>query len=102
MEGVFAKGLLTNKSALVTGGGSGIGAGIAKLLARQGASVALVGRTAAKLEATADEIRAAGGTASAHPCDVRDFAALEQAIVKAAEPAGGLDILINSAAGNFL
>ncbi len=99
---VFAPNLLAGRSALVTGGGSGIGAGIAKLFAVHGAKVALVGRTAAKLEATQAEIRAAGGTASVHPCDVRDYAALEAAINAAAAGHGGLDLLVNSAAGNFL
>lgn len=102
MENVFAPNLLTGKSALVTGGGSGIGAGIARLLAHHGARVALVGRTLEKLEATATLIREAGGTATVHPCDVRDFPALEKAVGDAAATNGGLDILINSAAGNFL
>ena len=99
---VFAPNLLAGKSALVTGGGSGIGAGIACLLARHGAKVALVGRTAAKLEATAATIADAGGAARVCPCDVRDFPALEKAIDDAASAHGGLDILVNSAAGNFL
>ena len=99
---VFAPNLLAGKSALVTGGGSGIGAGIARLLARHGAKVALVGRTAAKLEATAAAIAEAGGEASTHACDVREFPALEKAINDAAAAHGGLDILVNSAAGNFL
>lgn len=102
MDNVFAPNLLTGNSALVTGGGSGIGAGIARLLAQHGARVGLVGRTRDKLDATATLIREAGGTATVHPCDVRDFPALEKAIGEAAATNGGLDILINSAAGNFL
>src|SRR5215813_7891663 len=58
---VFVSGILKGQSAFVTGGGSGIGAGIAKRLAEQGARVALFGRTQAKLDAVAGEIRAAGG-----------------------------------------
>lgn len=99
---VFAPDLLSGRGALVTGGGSGIGAGIAVLLARHGARVALVGRTEAKLDAVAGEIRRAGGTASTHAADVRDYAALERAVADAASTFGRLDIVINSAAGNFL
>ncbi len=99
---VFVTGLLRGKVAFVTGGGSGIGAGIAGRLAEQGARVALLGRRAEKLDAVAAEIRAAGGTASTHPADVRDFDALQKAIDDAAAAHGSLDVLVNSAAGNFL
>lgn len=102
MDSVFAPNLLAGKTALVTGGGSGIGAGIAKLLAHHGAKVALVGRTQQKLEAVAKEITGAGGSASVHPADVRDYAALEKAVNDTAAASGRLDIVINSAAGNFL
>jgi NAD(P)-dependent dehydrogenase (short-subunit alcohol dehydrogenase family) len=99
---VFAPNLLAGKAALVTGGGSGIGAGIARAFAKHGAKVALVGRTKEKLETVAGGIRAAGGEASVHPCDVRDYPALEAAVNAAATAFGRLDLLVNSAAGNFL
>ncbi len=102
MKSVFVDGILEGKSALITGGGSGIGAGIAARLAAQGAKVTLVGRTLEKLERVAGEIKAAGGTARAASADVRDYAALEAVIAGHAEAFGGLDILVNSAAGNFL
>jgi len=102
MDNIFAPNLLRGKVALVTGGGSGIGAGIAELFARHGARVALVGRTMQKLEAVAGRIREAGGEASTHSCDVREYPALEKAVGDAVATHGGLDILVNSAAGNFL
>ena len=102
MPAALREGLLDGKVALVTGGGSGIGAGIARMLARQGAKVGLVGRTGAKLDAVAAEIAAAGGQALGAAADVRDYAALEAAVTRTAETYGGIDIVVNSAAGNFL
>lgn len=102
MNSVFRGDLLTGKSALVTGGGSGIGAGLAKRLAEQGAKVLLVGRTQEKLDAVAAAIVAAGGTAKTFACDVRQYPMVEQAVKAAVEAFGGLDIVVNSAAGNFL
>jgi len=102
MESVFVPNLLAGKVAFVTGGGSGIGAGIAKRLAEQGARVGLLGRRAEKLDEVARAIREAGGEASCHACDVRKYDALEAAIAACAEKFGRLDVLVNSAAGNFL
>jgi NAD(P)-dependent dehydrogenase (short-subunit alcohol dehydrogenase family) len=94
--------MLAGKVAFVTGGGSGIGAGIAIRLAEQGAKVGLFGRRAEKLEETAKAIRDAGGEASTHAGDVRDFSGVESAIEACATKFGSLDVLVNSAAGNFL
>jgi len=99
---VFVGGLLAGKVAFVTGGGSGIGAGIARRLASQGAKVALLGRKQEKLDTVAKTIADAGGEARAFPADVRDYGALEKAIAGAVGAFGGLDVLVNSAAGNFL
>jgi NAD(P)-dependent dehydrogenase (short-subunit alcohol dehydrogenase family) len=102
VKSVFASNLLVGKAAFVTGGGSGIGAGIARRLAEQGAKVALLGRTLAKLEGVAQQIAAAGGTVRAFPADVRDYASVEKSVNAAADAFGRLDVLVNSAAGNFL
>jgi NAD(P)-dependent dehydrogenase (short-subunit alcohol dehydrogenase family) len=99
---VFVPGLLAGKVAFVTGGGSGIGAGIAVRLAEQGARVALLGRTLEKLESTARKIREAGAEAECFAADVRSYADVERAVNETAEKWGRIDVVVNSAAGNFL
>src|SRR3954470_17174406 len=101
-KSVFMPDLLKGQAAFITGGGSGIGAGIAKRLATQGAKIALLGRKKEKLDNIAREIESAGGEARCYAADVREYAAVESAINDAASTFGRLDILINSAAGNFL
>ena len=98
---VFGEQILQGKLAVVTGGGSGIGAGIARLLARQGASVALMGRRAEKLDEVAAQIRAEGGTALTLPGDVRDWNTVNASVERAVAELGRLDIVVNGAAGNF-
>lgn len=99
---VFRADILAGRVALVTGGGSGIGAAIAVGLAAHGARVAVCGRTQAKLEATVAAITAAGGEGLALVADVRKFDALEAVMREIEARWGRLDVLVNSAAGNFL
>ena len=82
---------------LVTGAGTGIGRAIARRLAADGAAVSLVGRTLDRLEATRDEITGAGGTASAHPCDVRDRDEVEAAVDAACGLHGALAAAVANA-----
>lgn len=87
----------SGRTALVTGGGSGIGAATARLLAAEGARVAVNGRTAAKCEAVVDEIEAAGGTAIAVPADITDSDAVSAMVDIVAERLGPIDIFVANA-----
>ena len=98
---VFRPGLFDGQVALITGGGSGIGRGIADLLASLGAHVVLASRKIERLEAAAAEIVASGGTASARAVDVRDTNRVRTMVAEVAESLGRIDLLVNNAAGNF-
>lgn len=101
MAEVFGERMLDGKTAIITGGGSGINLTIARRYAQHGARVALIGRTKEKLDAAADGIQRAGGTASGHPADVREYDALASAIRSAREAHGDIDLVVCGAAGNF-
>lgn len=88
---------LANKTAIVTGGGRGIGAGIARVLAREGANVVVMGRYAHEVESVADSIRKSGATAIAVVADVTDWDSLEAMTRTTVEHYGGVDILVNNA-----
>jgi 3-oxoacyl-[acyl-carrier protein] reductase len=88
---------LDGKVALITGAGRGLGEGVARTMAAQGAAVMLVARDAAAVQAVAREITAAGGKAEAMACDVSDYAAVECAVAATRQKLGGLDILVNNA-----
>ncbi|MFW0785308.1 SDR family oxidoreductase [Gordonia sp. CPCC 206044] len=94
---------MTGKSILVTGGGSGIGAGVATALAAQGATVTIVGRTADRLEGTAQQIATAHPDAPAvhsHPADVTDEEQIAAAVAAATEHGGGLHGVVACAGGS--
>lgn len=100
-QSIFRPDLFAGQAVLVTGGGSGIGRCTAHELAALGARVALVGRKREKLEAVAAEIAAAGGVASAHPCDIRDEEMVRQTVADVLAAHGRIDGLVNNAGGQF-
>lgn len=83
--------------AVVTGGGQGIGAAVARALAAEGAAVVVAARSADRIERVAAEIEKAGGKAWAVPCDVTDAASVHSLAQAAGRRAGMVDILINNA-----
>jgi 3-oxoacyl-[acyl-carrier protein] reductase len=90
-------GALAGKVSLVTGASRGIGRAIAIELARQGATVVLAARDAAKLDEAVGEIAAAGGQASSLSLDIADRSSIDAAFAKVLESHGRLDHLVNNA-----
>jgi NAD(P)-dependent dehydrogenase (short-subunit alcohol dehydrogenase family) len=83
--------------ALVTGAGRGIGRAIALALAREGASVAIVSRTASELDGVVDEIEALGARGLAFAGDLRDPSVCQSAVAATVDRFGGLSALVNNA-----
>jgi NAD(P)-dependent dehydrogenase (short-subunit alcohol dehydrogenase family) len=90
-------GILAGRIALVTGGGGGIGSGIAKGLAAHGASVVITGRTESSLQETVQRIEASGAKAWAYSVDVSDAAACVDMATRIASEVGDVSLLINNA-----
>lgn len=86
-----------NKVAVITGAGSGIGAAVAKRLAKEGAKVVLVGRTKQKLDRVSNEIVKENGLSYVYPTDVTDDQAVNQLKDYIQSEFGQLDILVNNA-----
>jgi NAD(P)-dependent dehydrogenase (short-subunit alcohol dehydrogenase family) len=95
---VFARDLLKDRVIVVTGGGSGLGAEMARRFAELGAKIAVLGRRKEKLDAVVAQI----GSGLAVACDVRDANAVQNAADRVAGEMGRVDGLVNNAAGNFL
>ncbi len=90
------------KVAVVTGGGSGLGRDMALGFAREGANVCVVGRRQEKLDETVALIEKEGGKGFGASADVRDAARVEAVMKEIVQRAGGIDVLVNNAAGNFV
>ena len=99
---IFADDILRDKVAFVTGGGTGITGGVARAFAEHGARLAITSRKEENLAAMKQAVEDLGGECFTVAADVRDYAAVENAIAKTIEHYGRIDIVVNGAAGNFL
>lgn len=93
----MASGRFVGQTAFVTGASSGIGAAVARELARQGAKVALAARRADRLDQVKASIESEGGVALPVVCDVRDRASLDAAVATAVEAFGGIGVAFANA-----
>ncbi len=98
---IFHPELLAGKVALITGGGTGIGFGIASCLTQAGADVAIASRKPEHLENSAAELRKGGQKAVAIECNVREPDSVKHAVQQTLAQLDRLDFLVNNAAGNF-
>ncbi len=99
--GIFSSGLFRDTTALITGGGRGIGRHIALAFARLGANVVIASRKSENLTPTAEEICAAGGTCLAVPTNIRDTEQVDALVQKTLDRFGAVDFLVNNAGGQF-
>lgn len=102
MSRTFAPSILAGRNALVTGGGTGICRGIALAFASAGCNVAVSSRRVEHLEGTVADIRALGVGAFAAAGDVRKPEEVDAVVSGVVAAFGGLDIVVNGAAGNFI
>jgi NAD(P)-dependent dehydrogenase (short-subunit alcohol dehydrogenase family) len=99
---MFKEQCLEGRTAVVTGGGTGLGLSMALKFAELGANLVIASRNLEHVESAAERVRALGRKALAVACDVRKFEEVEAMMDRAEKDLGGLDILVNNAAGNFL
>ena len=99
---MFASPVLAGQTAIVTGGGTGIGLAVARALGKLGATVAIASRSQDHLSAGAGQLAADGSKALQVQVDVRDPAQVDRMVADVVAATGRIDILINNAAGNFI
>src|ERR1700733_802738 len=90
-------GILNGKVALITGAGQGVGRGSALAMAKEGAAIAVAGRTQSKIDDTCAAIRAFGGRAVPILCDVKSAEDVIRTVATTVAEFGGIDILVNNA-----
>ena len=97
----FLPDLFQGQVAFVTGGATGIGKEICRVLGRHGARIAIASRKQEALDVAAEELRGEGLEVWTRSCDVRDAAGVRETVESLVEHHGRLDIVVNNAAGNF-
>src|SRR5256885_8547958 len=95
-RGMFAPGLLSGRTAMITGASSGLGRHFARTLSHAGARVALAARRIDRLETLAAELRSKRGEAHVVALDVRDPASIAVTVHELAQSLGNIDILVNN------
>lgn len=100
-EAVFAPGIFAGKTALITGGGTGIGLAAARLLGKLGAHVILAARTVATLETAVAELQLEKIQADYVPVNIREEQDVKAMFARVSTELGGCDFLINNAGGQF-
>ena len=101
MADCFVADVLSGQVALVTGGATGIGKEICRVLGSHGARINMASRKQENLEAAVQELAAEGIDARFGVCDVRDATAVKAVVESVIDERGRLDIIVNNAAGNF-
>lgn len=98
---VYASGLFTGKTVVVTGAGGGLGLAIAALFARLGANLAINGRNEGKLASAREFLGGFGGEVFAMPMTIREPEQVEDFFAKTNQEFGAIDVLVNNAGGQF-
>lgn len=102
-EGMLKEGTLKDKTIIITGGGTGLGKSMSKYFLQLGANLVITSRKLEVLQGTANELmKETGGQVLAVQCDVRNYAEVESMLAQTIAKFGGVDVLINNAAGNFI
>jgi len=101
--GMLRDDALKGKVIVVTGGGTGLGKAMTRYYLQLGAKVVISSRKLEVIELTANELmQETGGECLAVACDVREYGQVENMLAKTIERFGGVDVLVNNAAGNFI